>query len=352
MTGQRPLLVSGDADIIDDVLRLASAHGVEIHLATDAEAARSRWQLAPLVLVGADFGAAVAAARMSRRRDVVLIAREPTPECWQNAVALGAEHVVSLPDAERWLIDRLADSGEGPTRDGRIVSVMGCGGGAGASTFAVTMALAAAGRSLRVLLIDGDPLGGGLDLVLGMEEAPGIRWAELAESRGRLGAQSLQQAVPCVEGVSVLSWGRGGPTSLSMEAVTAVLDAGVRAFDLVVVDLARHFDVSTELVLSRADATLVVVANRVRSVAAASRLLTQLEGRCATPHLVLREDDKGLGEDAVTAALGMPIASRLPTQTALPAWADEGRLPAVRDGYGRACMDALGLVAPQRERAA
>jgi secretion/DNA translocation related CpaE-like protein len=125
---------------------------------------------------------------MTRRRDVVLIAREPSPECWQNAVALGAEHVVSLPEAERWLIDRLADTEEGPTRNGRIVGVMGAGAGAGASTFAVTLALGAAARSLRVLLVDGDPLAGGLELLLGMEDMPGIRWDDLADSRGRLGA--------------------------------------------------------------------------------------------------------------------------------------------------------------------
>ena len=52
MNGARPLLVSNDADLIDDVLRLAAANGVEVHLAADAEGARSRWQLAPLVIVG------------------------------------------------------------------------------------------------------------------------------------------------------------------------------------------------------------------------------------------------------------------------------------------------------------
>jgi secretion/DNA translocation related CpaE-like protein len=289
---------------------------------------------------------------MSRRRDVVLVARQPTPECWQNAVALGAEHVVSLPDAERWLIDRLADSGEAPPRDGRVVAVIGCGGGSGASSFAVTMAVGAASRALRVLLIDGDPLGGGLDLVLGLEDAVGIRWAELADSRGRLGAQSLQQALPAVEGVSVLSWGREGATSLPIDALTAVLDAGARAFDLIVVDLPRQVDAAADLVLSRADATLLVVANRVRAVAAAARLVRHLEGRCTAPALVLREDEKGLGERAVTAALDLRVAARLPHHPALPEWADEGRPPGVRDSYGRACLEALAVAAPEGQRAA
>ena len=34
----------------------------------------------------------------------------------------------------------------------------------------------------RVLLIDGDPWGGGLELALAAEEEPGLRWPDLAEA--------------------------------------------------------------------------------------------------------------------------------------------------------------------------
>ncbi len=199
LNGVRPLLVSGDGDLIDDVLRLAAANGVDVHLATDAEGARGRWQASPLVMIGADQAEGMARAGLGRRRDVVLLSREPAAEDWQRAVALGAEHVVALPDGERWLIDRLADSSEGLARDGSVLAVVGSGGGAGASTFAATLALAAAGRSLRVLLVDADPLAGGLDVLLGVEDAAGIRWADLVDARGRLGAPALDQALPQVE---------------------------------------------------------------------------------------------------------------------------------------------------------
>jgi secretion/DNA translocation related CpaE-like protein len=351
MNAQRPLLISTDAELIDDVLRLAAANSVEIHLATDAESARSRWQLAPLVLVGADASLHVASARLTRRRDVVLVARDPSPDTWQNAVALGAEHVVALPEAERWLIDRLADSGEGPTRDGRLLAVMGAGAGAGASTFAVTLALAAA-RAMKVLVVDGDSLGGGLDIVLGLEDAPGIRWPDLADTRGRLGIHSLEQALPAHAGLSVLSWGRSGPSVVAIEAVSAVIDAAVRGFDLVVVDLPRHFDALADLVLSRADLAMVVASNRVRSTAAAARLVDQLDGRSNAVRLVLRMDPKGLRDDAIETALGVPVVARLPVLPALPGRADDGEPPAVSDAYGRACSAALRLVAAGVERAA
>ncbi len=277
LNGARPLLVSADGDLIDDVLRLAAANGVDVHLATDAEGARSRWQAAPLVMIGSDLAAPMAGVGLGRRRDVVLVTREPVPEDWQRAVALGAEHVVALPDGERWLIDRLADSTEGTARDGSVLAVMGCGGGAGASTFAATLALAAASASLRVLLVDADPLGGGLDVLLGIEEAPGIRWGDLADARGRLGAPALDQALPQVSGVSVLSWGRDGTSTVPADVVGSVVDAGVRGYDLVVVDAPRSLGPMTELVLARADRTLLVSVNHVRATSAAARLAGELE---------------------------------------------------------------------------
>lgn len=352
MNAQRPLLISNDADLIDDVLRLAAANGIEVHLAADADSARGRWQLAPLVIVGADAAVSIVAARMTRRRDVVVVTRDPSPATWEWAVDLGAEHVVSLPDAERWLIDRLADSGEGPTRGGRIIVVVGSGAGAGASTFAATLAVVAASRSLRVLLVDADPTGGGLDVLLGIEDVPGVRWSDLAESRGRIGVDSLGSALPLVQGVAVLSWGRTGPLAFAAEGMSAVLDAGVRGYDLVIVDTPRHADAITDLVLSRADETLLVTTNRVRSIAAAVRMLGALDGRCASPSLVLRDVPKGVVDDGVLAALGAPVVARLPASHAVAARADDGEPPAIRDAYGKACLNALHAVAAGLGRAA
>lgn len=352
MNGTRPLLVSTDADLIDDVLRLAAANGVEVHLATETDAARSRWQLAPLVLVGADAAAALAGAGMGRRRDVVLVSRAPSPDDWQWAVAIGAEHVVSIPDGERWLIDRLADCGEGAPRDGSVLAVIAGSGGAGASTLAATLALGAAARSQRVLLVDGDCLGGGLDVLMGIEEAPGVRWSDLLEARGRLGAAALDQALPHVSGVTVLSWGRAGPTALPVDVVAAVLDAGVRGYDLVIADIARHLDAAGELLLSRADRTLLVCLNHVRASAASARLSAELQTRCTSVGLVLRSESRGVHEDTVGAALSVPIVGRLPTIRAVATRADEGEPPSLRDAYGRAALAVLTALERPSEHAA
>jgi secretion/DNA translocation related CpaE-like protein len=223
--------------------------------------------------------------------------------------------------------------------------VIGAGGGAGASTFAAALALGAASRSLRVLLIDADPLGGGLDVLLGIEEVAGIRWPDLVETRGRLASQSLAAALPQAAGVAVLSWGREGPGLIAAEAMSAVLDAGIRGHDLVVVDLPRQIDPVTELVLSRSDETALVTVNRVRATAAAARIAAVLEGRCACLGLVLRTDAKGVLDEAVLAALDIPLIARIPGTPALAARADDGEPPSLRDAYGRACLTALTALA-------
>lgn len=352
MNGARPLLVTEDPDLVDDVLRLAAAGSVEVHLAAEPESARRAWALAPLVLVGVDRAGSLAAARLPRRRDVVVVARDPSPEDWQVAVALGAEHVARLPEAERWIIDRLADSGEGAPRNGAVVAVIGAGSGAGASTLAVALALTAAGQGCRTLLVDADPLGGGIDLLLGAEDLPGVRWADLSDTRGRLSTTTLHQNLPSIGGVSILSWGRDGGSALPVEAMASVLDAGERGSDLVVVDVTRDLDPVGELVLARARDVLLVTTPHVRAAAAASRLASALQVRSASVRLVLRADARGIDEDAVVTAIGLPVAAHLPHVPVLSRCADDGERPGLRDAYGRGVARLAASLVPEPARTA
>lgn len=347
MNGARPLLVTTDSQTVDDVLRLAAVAAVDVHLATDPESARSRWAPAPLVLVGADVAPALTRARLPRRADVVLVTHASHDMDWPAAVALGAEHVASLPDAERWLIDRLTDCAEGRSRDGMLVAVMGCGGGAGASTLATALSLSAAARGMRALLVDGDPLAGGLDLLLGLEHVAGARWADLAESRGRISGVTLQQNLPTVGGVGVLSWGRGDAASVSGEGLASVLDAAERAADLVIVDLPRLLDPTAELVLARARETVLACSAHVRAVAAASTLVPQVSSRCVGVRVALRADRRGLDVDAVAEALPDVDITVIPFWEPLARRADAGEQPGPTGAYGRAVDGLLAtLTAP------
>lgn len=336
----RPLLVSEDATLVDEVLRLAAASNVEVHLAIDAESARGPWSKAPLVLVGTDVAAKVAGMRPERRRDVILIGRDISDGDWQRAVTIGAEHVACLPDSERWLIDRLADSGEGPSRNGAVIAVMSAGGGAGASTFAATMAGLIAEES-RVLLVDLDPLAGGIDVLLGIESIEATRWADVAESRGRLNPFTLEQALPRWAGMPVLSWGREGVTRLTGESVATVLDAGERGFDVVVLDLPRAVDDTTELALSRARHTVIVTPGSVRGVTTAARLGSMLRDRCSALGVVVRAQPRGVSVDTVAGALADPLLGELPFSASVARRCDAGDGPSLSDPYARSVRRVL-----------
>lgn len=343
----RPLLISEDPDLIDEVVRLAAANGVDVHLSTDAENARSRWSLAPLVLVGVDMAARVAGLRPERRREVVLLGRDLGDADWQRAVTLGAEHVARLPDAERWLIDRLADCGEGPPVHGSIVAVMSTGGGAGASTFAATLAAVAA-EDRSVLLVDLDPSAGGLDVLVGREGVDATRWEDLADTRGRLSASSLRQALPTWAGVSLLSWGRAGAGRVDADPLASVLDAGERGFDLMVLDVPRWLDPATELALSRAHRTALVTSASVRGVAAAVRMGGVLGDRCAHLGVLTRRHPRGVAPEAAASAILLPSLGHLPHAPDVARRCEAGEGPALRGAYARAVRRVADDLAPPR----
>ena len=116
---------------------------------------------------------------------------------WQRGSAVGASHVLILPDCERWLAGLLAEADSPREEPGAVVAVLSGRGGAGGSTLAAALALAGVRRGLRSTLVDLDPAGGGIDLLFGLETEPGPRWSELAQWRdGRLSGRSLRDALP------------------------------------------------------------------------------------------------------------------------------------------------------------
>lgn len=345
MEPQRILLMSADEDLIDHVLGLAAAHGVEVHIASDPGAARSRWQSSRLVLVGADHAYAACDQELSRRSGVVIVCTEEDDALWQMGVALGAEHVVRLPEGERWLLDRLAQAIETPRSDGTVISVLPASGGAGASTFAVTMARCLA-RQLRTLVIDADAIGGGLELVMGLEDESGVRWADLSDTRGRLSPATLADALPKADAVSVLSWSRFGSTTLVDGAFASVVDAAIKAYDVVIIDLPRDIGPDGEYALSRSSRACVVATTRIRSVFAAGRILERVGRQVSDTKLVVRSDPRGVGPDVIAHAVGQREAARLPFSARLATLADSGELPSLRDPYARACRTFISSWSP------
>lgn len=336
----RPLLVTADPELLDDLLRLVAAAGAEAEVAADPAGAVAAWDAAPLVLVGTDAAEKVVRRGLARRAGTVLVGRNlDDATVWRPAVAMGAEEVVFLPDAQPWLIDRITDAVEGSAGPGATVCVVGGRGGAGASTLAAALALTASRRGRRSMLIDADPLGGGLDLVLGQEDAAGVRWPDLAGARGRLHADALRDALPRVGELRLLSWDRGDTLTVPAEAMQTALNAGRRGADLVVVDLPRRPDAAAEIALRAAGPVLLVVPAEVRATASAARVATLLARHTADLRVVVRGPAPArLSADVIAASLGLPLAGQLRPEPGLAAAQERGEPPA---GRGRSPLGAF-----------
>lgn len=338
----RPLVVSTNPRITDEVRRVAAATGsVSLHVA-DASAVRASWTAASGVVVGADRVGELAGLRLPRRGGtaVVTLTDPPDPETWRGAFALGVDQVLSLPRDR----DRLADllDGAAGAVAGALLCVVGGCGGAGASVLAAGLAVTARGYERSSLLVDGDPRGGGIDLLVGAEDATGLRWPDLAATSGRVGSTSLRELLPVVDGVSLLSWTRDEPVPVPAATVQTVLAAGRRGHELVVVDLpSRADDVAAEA-LAVATRTVLLVPTRVRAVAAARSRLGWL--RRATPDLglVVRETG-GLDPEEVARALDLPVLATMRDERGLAGWIDQGLGPVrrPRGPLARACAATL-----------
>src|SRR3954447_6289513 len=117
--GRRGLVMVSDTDLLDAVLRTAAAAGCEVVRALDPTEARRTWPGAPIVVLDPDAARTCADGGLPRRRGVVVaVSGEPPPEAWKHAVAVGADHVISLPEAEPWLVAALAQAAEGAGGDG------------------------------------------------------------------------------------------------------------------------------------------------------------------------------------------------------------------------------------------
>jgi secretion/DNA translocation related CpaE-like protein len=324
----RIVLVTARDDLRGSVLRLAALAGTEVDVLSASGGLRLLWRTARVVVVGSDLVHAVAAAGLPRRSDVVvLVTEEPDIALWRSAVELGAVRVLCLPADEQGLVELISDAVEERTASGTTIAVIGGCGGAGASTLAAALAVTAA-RAWPTLLVDGDRFGGGLDVLLGAEQQPGARWSDLASTRGRLSAAALTDALLRVEGLAVLSWDRSGSVELGPEAAAAVMDAAIRGFRWVVIDLPRSLDDAALVLATAASWVVIVVPATVRAVAAAATVATDVLAQCGQLRLVVRDARAGHLEVAeVAAALGLPVVTSLHSDPGVSSAAERGEPP-------------------------
>ncbi len=347
----RPLLLTRDPDLLDDLRRLAVAAGVEPDVVTTAASGRRLWPTAPVVVVGDDLADEVASASLARRPDVVVASHAVDEDLpWRAALALGAEHVVTLPTGEGFLVERLADRRRSARGRAFTVGVTGGSGGAGASVVAAALSLAAS-RLGTVCLLDLDPASGGLDLVLGAEDEPGVRWPDLASVTGRLEPEALRGALPSAHGVDVLSVDRSGADALPLSAVPAVVDSVRAAYDMVVLDLPRCRPDVLECAVPACDVVLLVASADVRGAASAVRHAAVLRDM-ADLRLVVRHRQRPgaeLDPDELAAWLDLEVAAEVPHDSRLAAALDRGDPPGLspRSRLARTCAGLVSVLVPR-----
>lgn len=328
--GPDVLLVAPSGEVRDVVLAAVAAQDLEAEVVTEIERLADVWRRSGTVVVAVELARRVADTAPPARAGVYLVGADAEQlAAWSAPLSAG---VIQLPDGVAWLGAVLADGRH--RASGPVVAVLGGSGGVGSSTVAAALAQVGAERAQASALIDVDPLGGGLDLLLGAERVTGWRWPRLEAADGRLG--DLRSYLPIVEGVTLVSMARGPAFDLAREPLAAIVGALRSWHSLVVLDVGRSGGPAAREALRLAGHQLLVTSASVRGVAAARQVAAEYGLERA--ELVIRRQRGGLDASLVADAVGLPVLGEVPTDHRLAEAAEAGEPPArgVRRGYRRA----------------
>ncbi|HTZ43782.1 MAG TPA: hypothetical protein VMB79_07945 [Jatrophihabitans sp.] len=216
--------------------------------------------------------------------------------------------------------------------------VSGCGG-AGGSTLAAVLA----GRSgPAAFLLDCDPLGGGIDVLLGCERVTGPRWGQVRVRGGALDPQVLLAALPRWGDVRFLAVDRQPPDAAAIRAVVTA----AATLAPTVVDLPRAGSPARTAALERCDLVLLATPAEVRGLTAAATVAAGLPA--ARTALVVRGSSRALPPARISELLNLPVAAEL-TYDRAGSSADGLRMDRVRR---RTCQRADDLLARARDQVA
>lgn len=244
-----------------------------------------------------------------------------------------------------------------------VVGVFGATGGLGVSCLAVALAVRLThALSGEVALVDADPSGGGLDLLLGCEHEPGLRWSALAGVSGTVDGAGLIAQLPRAHGVAVLSHevldplaAAQAPTADQLGAVVRGLATGASA---VVVGGSRW--PGPPGLVDHLDESVLLVGSGVHQLAAAAGLAVHasLPGSSGdSPGLVLRTGGRNAAApERVAEHLDLPLLGTLGEDRGLDADLTSGLPPGHRvrgalSSTATQVIDALALGPARRRRA-
>lgn len=328
--GPPALTLLGNAQLAESAQRTAAAAGLTVVRASHPS--RQNWAAAAAVILDLDFARQCTSVGVARRGGVVLVSTgDLVSEVWSAALDVGAQNVYSLPGQEAELVNVLSelaesfeagDQGRRHSRSGPLIAVTGGRGGGGASVFAAALAQCAG----EALLVDLDACAGGIDLLMGGESAPGLRWPDLSVRGGRLSWAAVRDALPRRDRVTMLSATRAY-CDIDAGAAVAVVDAGRRGGSTVICDVPRLFGPAATAILESADLVVVVTSCDVRGIAATAAMAGVL--RTVNPHvgLVVRGPAPGGMRAAEVADIAsLPLLAAMRPEASLDQRLEQGGL--------------------------
>lgn len=332
VVAQHVALFSRDARLVDDVRQLCAMAGQQLQATAQPGDVARLCRQASLVILDGEAVDLVDDTLRGQPAEVVVVTDDARRlAVWEAAVRVGARRVLTQPADNAALLELVALACEPTGPAGPLLAVIGARGGVGASTLAVALSWAVAEQRRPVTLVDLDPIGGGLDVALGLERVDGLRWAELCGTRGVVPSVALREQLPAAGGVAVLSASStpdGAPVAMpDRAALTSVLEATRRGDGVVVADLPRWSCDAADVVIAECDAAILVVPAEVRGVVAATACLRRLRAHRDDIRLVVRTDGRSrLHDSDVIAALGLEHLATVRHEPGLSAANDRGEV--------------------------
>lgn len=320
------LIATSDPRLHDEMLRLTAATGVSPLVASRSGEVLNHWAAASVVFVGADLAPELADLAPARRPGVqVVYWGEPDDTVFRPALALGAESVLDLPTAGQFAATMLADLADDFAGPGVLIGVMSGCGGAGATSLTAAVAQVASATD-PVMAIDLDVVGPGLDWVLGIEDAAGVRWHDLSTSPGRVSARALRESLPHRGLLSVLTWAPHTLVRPEPAVVREVVTAGARGNRVTVLDLPRGADDTSGDLIARLDLLVLVTRADVCGVASTARMaqMTRTAAGSIRLGLVVRGPS---GSEQIADLVGVDLIASMGTQRGLAESVDLGLGP-------------------------
>lgn len=235
---------------------------------------------------------------------------------------------------------------------GPCIAVLPACGGAGASTVALALAMAAA-RSADTMLVAADPWGSGLDVCAGMGIDGAVRgWGAIAADAEVIDPESLRSTLP--NGLGFWMLGDSGSVAGDVPpALPAVLAAGRAGFGYTIVELGRS--IAAVAAARECDIVVLVLPASLPGVLGARRILQQWgepgepgTGQSAQPKRIVLACRKsgGLTTETVADYLGCEVVLRLGnSRLVAERWATgeaiHGRTGRRLESWGRTLLEAL-----------